>query len=113
MGRVYGPVEVSFNGNKEIVVAIVDTGADETVISKKLVDKLNLSLYGLYVAKCASQTILTGKYTDVNIKELESGKELQIEVGVSDIPFDTDDIDEEGIEVILGVDFIQETKLRI
>ena len=36
-----------------------------------------------------------------------------MEVGVSSIPFDTDDIDDEGLDVILGVDFIQETGLKI
>ncbi len=113
MGRVYRPVEVSCNGVKETVIAIVDTGADETVISEKIANQLKAKLYGIYTAKCASQTILTGKYADILIKELKSAKQAQIEVGVSDVPFNTDDIDEEGLDVILGVDFIQETGLKI
>ena len=40
MGRVYRPVEVEFNGKKQITIALVDTGADETVISEKLANKL-------------------------------------------------------------------------
>ena len=36
-----------------------------------------------------------------------------MEVGVSNIPFNTDDIDDEGLDVFLGVDFIQETGLKI
>lgn len=113
MGRVYRPVEVNFNGMKEIAIALVDTGADETVISKKLATKLKANLYGTYTAKCASQTILQGKYADVKIKELKSGKETTIEAGVSDVPFNTDDIDEEGLDIILGVDFIQKVGLKI
>lgn len=113
MGRLYRPVEVSFNGRKKVAVAIVDTGADETVISERLARQLNAELYCTYLAKCASQTILTGKYADIMIKELNTGKEAIIEAGVSNIPFDTDDIDEEGLDVILGVDFIQETDLLI
>lgn len=113
MGRVYRPVEVLVNSRKKIAIALVDTGADETVISEKLAKSLEAELYGLYTAKCASQTILTGRYSDVTIKELKSGKETKIEAGVSNVPFNTDDIDEEGLDVILGVDFIQKVGLKI
>ena len=113
MGRVYSPVEVSYNGRKEIVVALIDTGADRTVVSKKLADKLEAELYGTFRARCASQTVLEGRYADFTIKELRSKKQTSIEVGVSDVPFDTDDINDEGLDVILGVDFIQKVKLTI
>ena len=113
MGRVYRIVEVSSNGKKESAIAIVDTGADETVISKRLANKLNAKLHGTFLAKCASQTILEGKYANIKVKELKSGKEAQLEAGVSDVPFDTDDISEEGLDVIVGVDFIQEVRLEI
>ena len=113
MGRIYRPVEVSYNGGREIAVAIVDTGADETVVSQKLADKLKAELYGTFYAVCASQVILEGRYVDLSIKEMMSKKQTTLPVGVSDVPFDTDDIDEEGIDVILGVDFIQKTRLKI
>ena len=32
-------------------------------------------------------------------------------VGASDKSFGTDDIDDEGVEAILGVDFLQETEM--
>ena len=113
MGRTFRIVDVSFNGKKQSAIGIVDTGADETVISKKLADKLSAELHGTFLAKCASQTILEGKYARIKIKDLKSLKETTLEVGVSDIPFDTDDINEEGLEVILGVDFIQEIGLKL
>jgi len=113
MGRIYNPVEVSYNGRKEITVALVDTGADRTVVSKKLADRLGTELYGTFLASCASQTVLEGKYGDFTIKDIRSSKQTPMEVGVSDIPFDTDDIDDEGVDVILGVDFIQKTGLKI
>lgn len=111
MGRVYRQVEVESDDGKETAMAIVDTGADETVISEKFASRLKALLYGIHTAKCASQIVLTGKRADVKLKELKSGKEAQIEVGVSGIPFHTDDIDEDGIDIILGVDFIQKTNL--
>ncbi len=113
MGRIYSPVEVLYNGRKEITVALVDTGADRTVVSKKLADRLGAELYGTFLASCASQTVLKGKYADFTIKDIRSSKQTVIDTGVSDVPFDTDDIDDEGLDVILGVDFIQKTKLRI
>ena len=69
MGRVYRQVEVESNGTKKTAIAIVDTGADETVISEKFATQLKAMLYGIYTAKCASQTTLTGKYADLTIDE--------------------------------------------
>lgn len=89
MGRVYRIVDIFHNGKKESAISIVDSGADETVISQKLANKLNIKLYGIFLAKCASQTILEGGHARVTIKELKSKKEATLEVGVSDIPFDT------------------------
>ena len=113
MGRIYRPVEVEYGDRKATTVAIIDTGADETVISERLAGKVNLDLYGVFKAICASDTILEGKYADVTIRELWSGVEIVMTVGVSDKPFGTDDIDDEGVEAILGVDFLQEKEMPL
>jgi predicted aspartyl protease len=112
MGRVYRIVDVSGNGRKQSAIALVDTGADETVIKEELASRLKLKPYGRFLAKCASNTVLEGKYVDVRIKELKTGKETELKVGVSSVPFRTDDIDEEGLDVILGVDFMQKLGLE-
>ena len=98
---------------KATTVAIIDTGADETVISERLAHRVNSDLYGIFKAICASDTILEGKYADVMIRELWSGVEIMMTVGVSDKPFSTDDLDDEGVETILGVDFLQETEMSL
>jgi len=113
MGRIYRPVEVECGDIKATTVAIVDTGADETVISERLARRVNSELYGVFKAICASDTILEGKYADVVIRELWSGVETMMPVGVSDKPFSTDDIDDEGVEAIIGVDFLQETGMPL
>jgi len=113
MGRVYRPIEVSCNHQRRITVGLVDTGADETVVSQRLANEVGVSLYGNYTARCASQYTLQEKYADVTITDLVTGKSIIITVGVSDVPFHTDDIDDEGLEVILGIDFIQETNMEI
>ncbi len=46
----------------------------------------------------------------MRIRELWSGVEIIMTVDVSNKPFGTDDIDDEGVEAILGVDFLQETE---
>lgn len=111
MGRMYRPVEVRAEGGTISTVAILDTGADETVISQRVATAVGAELSGTFSALCASQTVIEGSYAVVHLRELWSGKEARVEVGVTDVPFDTDDIDEEGVNVILGVDFIQETGL--
>ena len=58
-----------------------------------------------------SNLCVTISNADLHILDLNSNKETTIKIGVSDIPFDTDDIDDEGLDIILGIDFIQETKL--
>ena len=113
MGRMYRPVELSFKDNKIVSVSIVDTGADETVISERLAQKIKAELYGTFRAICASDTVLEGKYADIEIMDIWSNKKANMVVGVSDVPFDTDDIDDEGVDVILGTDFIQKTELEI
>ena len=113
MGRMYRPVEVYFQNKKAVSVAIVDTGADETVISQRLAEKIGAELYGTFRAVCASDTVLEGKYADIEIIDLWSEKKALMVVGVSDIPFDTDDIDDEGVDIILGTDYIQKTALEI
>ncbi|MCK5561034.1 MAG: retroviral-like aspartic protease family protein, partial [Thermoplasmata archaeon] len=92
-------------------VAFVDTGADETVISKKIADALKLKLYGIYRSYSATDHIIEGNFAKVTLK-MDSVK-ITMEVGVSDIPFQSDYSDEEGIEAILGLDFLQETGIKL
>ena len=113
MGRMYRPVEVGNGHARSVFVAILDTGADETVLSQRAASAVGVELYGAFSALCASQTRIEGRYADITIKDLWSGKETALAAGVSDVPFNTDDIDEEGLDVILGVDFVQEVKLTI
>lgn len=77
MDRIYGAVEISSNGRKELAVAIVDTGEDKTVISQTLANKIKTELYGTFYAVRASQTMLKGRYADVVITEIRSKKQTK------------------------------------
>ena len=113
MGRTYRPVEISVGNGKAVSVALVDTGADESVISADIARKIHAALMGKYQARCASDFIIEGRYSNVRIKDLKEGFETNLVVGVSNTPFQTDDVNEEGVEIILGVDFLQETNMGL
>ena len=89
---------------EETAVALIDTGCDETVIKESLAQRLHLESYGEYRSVSASQHEVIGHYTEVEIRDLKEGVGGVHFVGVSDVPFDSD----EGIVAIIGVDFLQE-----
>lgn len=110
MGRVYRPIEIRVNGKSAKVVGIIDSGADETVISRRLAKQLNAKLQGKFEALSITKHKLIGKYAIIGITELRSGKSVKnYPVGVSDKAFD----DDEGIEIIIGVDFLQDTNYAL
>jgi len=111
LGRIYRSLIIS-NGNKEkMTVAFVDTGVDETIISNDLANELGLILYGNYKSYSATGQVIEGHFTQVTFKDFEI--EMMLEVGVSNIPFQSELSDEEGVEVILGVDFLQDAGIKL
>ncbi len=111
MGRIYRPIIVSANGCEKLTVAFIDSGADETVISKEVAKELRVKLYGVYRSYSATNHIIEGNFAEVTLKD--DNVKVTMEVGVSDIPFKSDYSDEEGVEVILGVDFLQEAGIKL
>ena len=111
MGRMYRAVVVSANGRSEMTVAFIDTGADETIISNSIAKKLRLKLYGEYKALSASRHKIIGRLAYVKISD--SAISDKIVVGVTDEPFGTEYVDEEGVEVILGIDFLQRNNVKL
>ena len=110
MGCQYRPVDVVVNECLH-TVGLIDTGADETVISTKLADALGCTLKGDFRAMSASKVEIQGKYTRVkSIVEKWSGKSVEeYRIGVTDEPF----ADDEGINIIIGVDFLQDTNYEL
>ena len=106
MGRIYKPVKIKGKKCEKIVVGFVDTGADRTILSNKIAKKMKLKLYGKFLAISATNHEILGKYTDIELITEDNGRKAIIPVGVTDEPFD----DDEGIEVILGIDFLQESE---
>lgn len=109
MGRIYKAVKLSSGKKSEMTVAFVDTGADETVISKRIAKRLDLKMYGEYEALSAAKEKITGKLATVTISDGKIADELV--VGVSDQVFMEGD--EEGVEAIIGIDFLQRNNVRL
>ena len=105
MGRVYRPIELC-NGRKCVdVVGLVDTGADETVISEKIAKMLKCQYEGNLDANTITLEPVNIKTTRISIHDRWSKKRVNLLVGATDRFFDVD----EGIDIILGVDFLQKT----
>lgn len=111
LGRMYRPIIVVGNKREKMTVAFVDTGADETVITRELAREIGVTLYGTYRSYSATDNLIEGQFAVVTFKDTDLRKKM--EVGVSDIPFQSDYSDEEGVEVILGVDFLQDAKISL
>ena len=109
MGVMFRPIKIgSTDGvRQETAVALIDTGCDETVIKESLAKRLGLKEYGDFRTVSASQHEMLGYYAEVDIRDLKDDVGGILNVGVSEIPFNSD----EGIEAILGVDFLQKNNV--
>ena len=105
---MYKPIVVLGEISEKMTVAFVDSGADETIIGQKLADQIGVEAYGVYHSYSASGDLMEGRFGKVTIKDHDF--HLTMEVGITDIPFNSDYSDEEGVDVILGVDFLQDAK---
>jgi hypothetical protein len=111
MGRIFKPVSVQANGNQRLIVAFVDSGSDDSIISANLAREIGAELYGEYLAFSASNDQITGKRTTLGFTI--DGFALEFEVGVTNTPFHSEYSDEEGVHMIIGLDILQEIEARL
>lgn len=113
MGIQYRPIRVVAKNNWKTVVGIIDTGADETVISPELADILGCKQMDEFKAVSISGHEIIGKYTIVDmIKDEWHNKSVKdYLVGVIADPFM--EAGDEGIHIIIGVDFLQDTNYEM
>jgi predicted aspartyl protease len=108
LGRIYKAFLAISDDKSLPVVAFIDSGADETVISEQLAKKLRLKLYGEYKSVTASKQVIVGKLATVTLSNSEITD--KITAGVTDEPFIDED---EGVDVILGIDFLQRNGIKL
>jgi len=61
LGRVYRPIRIGNGSKGSNTVAFIDIGADESVMSNRLADKLDLELKGRFRVVSASGHIIEGR----------------------------------------------------
>jgi hypothetical protein len=109
MGRIYRPIQLC-NGKRCVdVVGLIDTGADETVISEVISKKLGCETIGEFEASTITLEPVKLKTTHIEILDRWAKVKAKMLVGVTDKFFDVD----EGIDIIIGVDFLQKTESKI
>ena len=106
---MYRGFEIKANGKSKIAVALIDSGCDETIISERLAKTLKLKLYGKFEILSASKIKITGKLDKITI--IDEKLKDTITVGVTNEPFD--DVEEYGVDVIIGHDFLQRNKVKL
>ena len=109
MGRMYRPIFIQGVNVEKMTVAFVDSGADESVLSKKLAQEIGVETYGVYKSYSAFGGLIEGVFALIKIRDEEL--DMELEVGISDTPFNSDYSDEEGVGLILGLDFLQDAQV--
>ena len=105
MGRIYKGVTLE-NGDRTLeVVAFVDTGCDQTIISGRAARFLNITMEDeeiIVVANGAQIKTLTGM---VVVRSSVDRIHSRIKVNITDLPFQIDP--DENIDMVVGLDFLQ------
>ena len=71
LGRKYRSIIVTGKQNEKMTVAFVDSGADETVISKNLANEIGVDLYGIYRSYSITGQAIEGRFAQVTLKDKE------------------------------------------
>ena len=111
MGTVYIPLYVGGPKGERLALALVDTGAERTIVSKKLGKEIGLRGKEEELITTASGHNIKMKVTKARFRSDRLRIKGHLGVCLSDVPFEVEP--EEGIEIIVGVDFLQKFNLGI
>ena len=110
MGKLFRSVLLK-NGRKTIyIVAFIDSGSDTTIISERIANEL-----GVVTTKGGGILLPDGRKIPSEVGEIEikvprDGIKKKWIVDITDIPFN-EDIDD--VDMIIGVDLLQECNIKI
>jgi hypothetical protein len=107
MGRIYKTVRVRYCRKAEYVVAFVDSGADTCVISQRLARRLKMRMPNTSKVIVADGRQIPTRTDIITIESPNEKVKVKLTVDITDLPFD-EDID--ILDMILGIDFLQETE---
>lgn len=111
VGRIYKGFELRNDGSKIIVVAFIDSGSDNTIISKRAATKLKITTREKEELEVANKDVIQTDVGYVKVTSKEDGIDDKIRVNITDVPFEIDS--DENIDMIVGLDFMQEHNVRL
>jgi hypothetical protein len=110
MGRIYKSVILRNAPISLHAVAFVDSGSDTTILSQRISRQLGIKLRAKSSVMLPDGRMLPTKTGIVTIEVPRDGLSQEIAVDISDVPFE-EDVDD--LDVILGLDFLQENGIRL
>jgi len=110
MGRIYRPIVLHYGKRNIHVVAFVDSGADTSLISRRVADKLKIKATASSSVRLADGREIPTKKALVVVESARDDIKHELAVDISDAPFD-EDIDE--IDMIIGLDFLQKNGVKL
>ena len=111
MGRIYRALEIINNGKIAEVVALVDTGSDRTILSERVANLVGLSGDIKDRIQVANGEIIEARLGEARVVSHRDGIDAKMDMDITNVPFDVDY--EEGIDMIIGVDFLQEHNIKL
>ena len=111
MGRIYRALEIINNGKIAEVVALVDTGSDRTILSERVANLVGLSGDIKDRIQVANGEIIEARLGEARVVSYRDGIDVKMDMDITNVPFDIDY--EEGIDMIIGVDFLQEHNIKL
>jgi len=110
MGRIYKSVILKNAPRSLHAVAFVDSGSDTTIISQRISRQLGIKLRAKSSILLPDGRMLPTRTGILTIEVPRDGLSQETAVEISDVPFE-EDIDD--LDVILGLDFLQENGIRL
>jgi hypothetical protein len=105
MGRIYKGMTLE-NGDRTMeVVAFVDTGCDQTIISQRAARFLNITVGDEEIIVVANGSQIRAGTGTVMIGSRVDTIHSSMKVNITDLPFQIDP--DENIDMIIGLDFLQ------
>lgn len=110
MGRLYRSVRLSNDGRSRSIVAFIDSGSDTTIISRRIATYLGIRMTEGGKIIMPDGRKISSEVGEVIVEVERDGIKKRWVVDITDIPFN-EDIDD--VDMIIGVDLLQECNIKI
>ena len=111
MGRIYKGLTLRNNGKHVEVVGFVDTGSDTCILSRRIADFLEIESTGDESIQVANGATIETELGEVLVESQLDGIDSKIPVNITDTPFEVEP--EENVDMIIGIDFLQENNVSL